>query len=182
MVLKAFSQKFHISLVGNGLGKSIRKKKVKTWASRLILPGDPLFPSKKLSRFQVCGGEGTETKAPPRQGRDLFFEMLVFQENMCSEFLYWYINYWCAHFHCYVSLLRVSFKRTITCKPDIWYPTSSCRCAPLEPTPQRQNAARLCPWFVVNPIMDHSTSRNHDWSSWVIRNIISNRGMHGTQH
>ena len=27
---------------------------------------------KKLFGFQVCGGERTETKAPPRKGRDFF--------------------------------------------------------------------------------------------------------------
>ena len=30
---------------------------------------------KKLFGFQVCGGERTETKTPPRKGRDLFFDM-----------------------------------------------------------------------------------------------------------
>ena len=33
------------------------------------------FPSKKLFRFQVCGGERTETKTPQRKSRDLFFDM-----------------------------------------------------------------------------------------------------------
>ena len=40
------------------------EEQVKTWAFCVILPGDPLFPSKKLFMFQVCGAERTETKAP----------------------------------------------------------------------------------------------------------------------
>ena len=42
----------------------------------------------KLFRFQVCGGERTETKTPPRKGRDLFFDVLgsVFvAENLTAK-------------------------------------------------------------------------------------------------
>ena len=49
--------------------------------SMLVTFGRPYFSFhialtiKKLFGFQVCGGERTETKAPPRKGRDLFFDM-----------------------------------------------------------------------------------------------------------
>ena len=48
---------------------------------RLILPEDPSFPSKKLFRFQVCGGERTEAKTPPRKGRvGTYFSLAVVKQ------------------------------------------------------------------------------------------------------
>ena len=76
------SSKFYVGLEGDPIFHSVLKKhirkRVKTWAFCVILPGNPLFPSKnvkKLIRFQVSGGKRTETKTPPRKGRDLFLDM-----------------------------------------------------------------------------------------------------------
>jgi len=42
---------------------------------------DPSFPSKKLFRFQVCGGERTEAKTPPRKGRvGTYFSLAVVKQ------------------------------------------------------------------------------------------------------